>query len=95
MFTELLSPSLSRRAVLYYLKLCNAKFILFNICSKIVCKSSDLTENNGNFAIDPSTMRRPSISSDKAVSHYGGALESRLRSMLNCVVDESKNSTFL
>lgn len=51
MFTELLSPSLSRKAVLYYLKLYNAKFILFSICSKIICKCSDLTENNGNFAI--------------------------------------------
>jgi len=75
----------------YYLKLCDAKFILFNICSKIVCKCSDVTENNGNFAIDSSTTRRPFISSEKAVSHCVEGLESRLWSLLKCVADDLKN----
>lgn len=82
MFTELSNPSLSRRAALYYLKPCSAKLILFNICSKIVCKWSDLTENNGSFAIRTRTMRRSFVSSNKTVGHYGEGLESRLWSML-------------
>lgn len=78
MFTELLSPSLPRRAVLYYLKLYNAKFFLFNICKQLYCKCFGLTENSGNFAIATSRMRRSFFSCGKAVSHYGEDLESRL-----------------